>query len=127
VQLALNVEKLDEAIDYYSRLFGTPPNKIENGYANFAVADPPLKLVLFEGGDPRKINHLGVEVESSDEVRATQSRIENEGLRTESEDGVTCCFAVQDKFWTSAPDGQRWEIYTVLEDAPGAVGACACT
>ncbi len=124
IQLALNVEKLDDAVEYYTRLLGTGPTKLEAGYANFAVADPPLKLVLFEGGDPRTINHLGIEVGSTDEVRGTQSRVEGEGLATETEDGVDCCYAVQDKFWSTAPDGTRWEVYTVLADSPVASTCC---
>ena len=118
VQLALNVADIDEAIAFYSKLFDTAPAKIRPGYANFAVADPPLKLILIAGnGEPRSLNHLGVEVESTDEVAATQRRLAGEGLPTATEDEVTCCYAVQDKVWVDAPDGQPWEIYTVLADA----------
>src|SRR5205807_5695598 len=88
------------------------------GYANFAVADPPLKLILIEGhGQPASVNHLGVEVASTDEVSATQARLAGEGLATATEDNVTCCYAVQDKVWVDDPDGAPWEIYTVLDDA----------
>ena len=118
VQLALNVADLDEAIDFYTKLFGTVPAKIRPGYANFAVPDPPLKLILIEGnGEPGSLNHLGVEVESTDEVAATQQRLAGEGLPTATEDEVTCCYAVQDKVWVDAPGGEPWEIYTVLADA----------
>ena len=118
VQLALNVADLDEAIDFYSKLFNTAPAKVRPGYANFAVADPPLKLILVAGhGEPRSLNHLGVEVESTDEVSAAQRRLAGDGLPTATEDEVTCCYAVQDKVWVDAPDGQPWEIYTVLADA----------
>lgn len=118
VQLALNVEDLDEAIAFYSKLFGTTPAKIRPGYANFAVAEPPLKLILIEGnGEPGSLNHLGVEVESTDDVVAAQQRLAGEGLPTATEDEVTCCYAVQDKVWVDAPDGEPWEIYTVLADA----------
>ena len=118
VQLALNVSDLDDAIAFYSKLFATEPAKVKPGYANFAVAEPPLKLVLIEGhGAPGTLNHLGVEVESTDEVGATQQRLTATGLPTATEDGVTCCFAVQDKVWVDGPDGQPWEIYTVLADA----------
>jgi catechol 2,3-dioxygenase-like lactoylglutathione lyase family enzyme len=117
VQLALNVADLDQAIGFYSKLFGTPPAKIRPGYANFAVADPPLKLILVAGhGEGGTLNHLGVEVESTDEVAATQQRLASEGLATATEDGVSCCYAVQDKVWVDAPDGEPWEIYTVLAD-----------
>jgi catechol 2,3-dioxygenase-like lactoylglutathione lyase family enzyme len=127
VQLALNVSDIDEAVDFYTKLFGTAPAKRRPGYANFAVADPPLKLVLFEGaGEPGTLNHLGVEVASTDEVRAAQERISGTGLDTKNEDNVTCCYAVQDKIWVDAPDGRPWEIYTVLADAPD-TPACACT
>jgi catechol 2,3-dioxygenase-like lactoylglutathione lyase family enzyme len=117
VQLALNVTDLDDAIAFYSKLFGTAPAKVRPGYANFAVAEPPLKLILVAGhGDGGTLNHLGVEVESTDEVAATQRRLADEGLPTATEDEVSCCYAVQDKVWVDAPDGEPWEIYTVLAD-----------
>jgi catechol 2,3-dioxygenase-like lactoylglutathione lyase family enzyme len=117
VQLALNVADLDDAIAFYSKLFGTEPAKIRPGYANFAVTTPPLKLILIAGnGEGGTLNHLGVEVESTDEVAATQQRLANEGLPTATEDEVSCCYAVQDKVWVDAPDGEPWEIYTVLSD-----------
>jgi catechol 2,3-dioxygenase-like lactoylglutathione lyase family enzyme len=118
VQLALNVSDLDEAIGFYSKLFATEPAKLRPGYANFAVAEPPLKLVLIEGsGEPGSLNHLGVEVDSTDEVAAANARLTHEGLASTAEDEVTCCYAVQDKVWVDAPDGEPWEIYTVLADA----------
>jgi len=118
VQLALNVSDLDEAVAFYSRLFATEPAKRRPGYANFAVAEPPLKLVLFENpGAPTRLNHLGVEVESTDDVGATQRRLDTEGLDTATEEGVTCCYAVQDKVWVDDPDGAPWEVYTVLADS----------
>ena len=117
VQLALNVDDLDTAVDFYSKLFGTEPAKVRPGYANFAIAEPPLKLVLIEGhGEPGSLNHLGVEVESPDEVGATQSRLAAEGMETATEDEVACCYAVQDKVWVDGPSGEPWEIYTVLAD-----------
>ncbi|HKY15832.1 MAG TPA: ArsI/CadI family heavy metal resistance metalloenzyme, partial [Microthrixaceae bacterium] len=118
VQLALNVADLDGAIAFYSKLFSTAPAKVRPGYANFAVADPPLKLVLIQGtGQPGTLNHLGVEVESTEDVAAATARLSGEGLDTATEDEVSCCFAVQDKVWVDAPDGEPWEIYTVLADA----------
>jgi catechol 2,3-dioxygenase-like lactoylglutathione lyase family enzyme len=123
VQLALNVGDLDAAVEFYSRLFATPVAKRRPGYANFAIADPPLKLILFQGdGRGGTLNHLGVEVESAEEVAAAQRRLAGEGLATATEDQVSCCFALQDKVWVDDPDGAPWEIYTVLEDiemAPG--------
>src|SRR5213082_2002000 len=117
VQLALNVADLDDAIAFYSKLFGTAPAKVRPGYANFAVMEPPLKLILIAGnGEGGTLNHLGVEVESTDQVAATQQRLADEGLPTASEDEVSCCYAVQDKVWVDAPDGEPWEIYTVLSD-----------
>jgi catechol 2,3-dioxygenase-like lactoylglutathione lyase family enzyme len=117
VQLALNVADLDDAIAFYSKLFGTEPAKVRPGYANFAVTEPPLKLILIAGnGEGGTLNHLGVEVESTDDVAATQKRLANEGLPTATEDEVSCCYAVQDKVWVDAPDGEPWEIYTVLSD-----------
>ena len=117
VQLALNVSNLDAAIEYYSKLFDTEPAKVREGYANFAVVDPPLKLVLIEGaGAPGSLNHLGVEVAATDDVTAATERLADCGLDTAVEDEVSCCFAVQDKVWTDGPDGEAWEIYTVLSD-----------
>lgn len=117
VQLALNVNNLDEAIAFYSRLFGTEPAKVKPGYANFAITEPPLKLVLLEnpsrGGS---LNHLGVEVSSSDAVHAEIARLAEGGLVTEEELNTTCCFANQDKVWVTGPGGERWEVYTVLAD-----------
>ena len=123
VQLALNVSNLDDAVAFYSKLFATEPAKLRPGYANFAIAEPPLKLVLIEGhGDAGTLNHLGVEVESTDEVGATQARLSGEGLATATEDEVACCYAVQDKVWVDGPDGEPWEIYTVLADVEMAPG-----
>lgn len=117
-QLALNVDDLDEAVTFYSKLFGVQPAKLKPGYANFAIAEPPLKLVLLENpGKGGSINHLGVEVESSEKVHAEIARLTDEGLFTDEEIGTTCCFATQDKVWVGAPDGEHWEVYTVLADA----------
>lgn len=119
VQVALNVSNIDEAVDHYRRLFGTEPAKRRPGYANFAIADPPLKLVLIEGvGEPGTLNHIGVEVPTTGEVATHAARLRNEGFEPRHEDGVTCCYAVQDKFWVTAADNREWEIYTVLADAP---------
>jgi catechol 2,3-dioxygenase-like lactoylglutathione lyase family enzyme len=116
VQLALNVSNLDESVEFYRRMFGTEPAKLRPGYANFAIADPPLKLVLIEGDHGGTLNHLGVEVASTDDVTAAQRRFVSEGLATAVEDEVACCYAVQDKVWVDAPDGEPWEFYTVLAD-----------
>jgi catechol 2,3-dioxygenase-like lactoylglutathione lyase family enzyme len=118
VQLALNVDDLDEAIAFYSTLFNTAPAKVKEGYANFAVAEPPLKLVLIENpGQGGTINHLGVEVGSSDTVHAEIARLTDAGLFTDEEIGTTCCFALQDKVWVTGPAGEKWEVYTVLADS----------
>jgi len=117
-QLALNVDDLEEAITFYSKLFNTSPAKVKPGYANFAVVEPPLKLVLLENpGKGGTINHLGVEVESSDAVHAEIARLTDEGMFTEEEMGTTCCFAAQDKVWVTGPAGEKWEVYTVLADS----------
>ena len=118
VQLALNVDNLDEAVAFYSKLFNSQPAKLKDGYANFAVADPALKLVLLENpGQGGTINHLGVEVDSSDTVHAEITRLAGEGLFTDEEIGTTCCFATQDKVWVTGPGGEKWEVYTVLADS----------
>jgi catechol 2,3-dioxygenase-like lactoylglutathione lyase family enzyme len=117
VQLALNVSDLEAAVSFYSKLFATVPAKLRPGYANFAIADPPLKLVLIESSGPGgTLNHLGVEVETTDEVADAQRRLAADGLPTATEDGVSCCFSVQDKVWVDGPDREPWEIYTVLAD-----------
>ena len=118
VQLALNVDDLDEAIAFYSKLFTTEPAKVKPGYANFAVVEPPLKLVLLENrGHGGTLNHLGVEVATSDTVHAEIARLTDEGLFTDEELNTTCCFAAQDKVWVTSPSGERWEVYTVLADS----------
>ncbi|MGH3675445.1 MAG: ArsI/CadI family heavy metal resistance metalloenzyme [Mycobacterium sp.] len=138
VQLALNVDDLDEAVAFYSKLFNAQPAKVKSGYANFAIAEPPLKLVLIENpGRGASLNHLGVEVESSDEVHEEIARLSGEGLFTDEEIGTTCCFAKQDKVWVTGPAGEKWEVYTVLADSetfgnspqhpdPDAEGAACC-
>ncbi|MFM8382307.1 MAG: ArsI/CadI family heavy metal resistance metalloenzyme [Actinomycetota bacterium] len=119
IQLALNVNDLQEAIAFYSKLFGAEPHKVHDGYANFAISDPPLKLVLIENpGHGGSLNHLGVEVESTDEVATAIDRFRFNGLATDVEENTTCCFAVQDKVWVHGPDAEPWEVYTVLADAP---------
>ncbi|MCW2662594.1 MAG: cadI [Mycobacterium sp.] len=118
VQLALNVDDLDEAIAFYSKLFNTEPAKVKPGYANFAVSEPPLKLVLLENpGHGGTLNHLGVEVASSDTVHTEIARLTERGLVTEEEMNTTCCFATQDKVWVTGPGGERWEVYTVIVDS----------
>jgi len=138
IQLALNVDDLDEAITFYSKLFSTAPAKLKEGYANFAISEPPLKLVLLQNpGKGGTINHLGVEVESSDQVHAEITRLTQEGLFTEEQIGTTCCFATQDKVWVTGPAGEKWEVYTVLADtevfgtspellAADPKGGCSC-
>ncbi len=118
LQLALNVSDLKESIEFYSKFFKTEPNKIRPGYANFAIAEPPLKLVLFENPDGAgTINHLGVEVFSTQEVVEATRYLASEGFDTLMEDQTMCCHALQDKVWVDGPDASRWEVYTVLADA----------
>src|SRR3954468_6392338 len=119
LQLALNVDDLDTSVAFYSKLFGTTPAKVKPGYANFAIAEPPLKLILIENpGQGGSVNHLGVEVESVEAVDSEESRLATEGLASVEERDQTCCYAKQTKFWVeNAPNGERWEIYTVLEDS----------
>jgi len=119
VQLALNVSDLEQSVAFYSKLFGAEPAKRRPGYANFAIADPPLKLVLLEhSGQAGALNHLGVEVADAGTVDAEQARLAEAGLAAADERDTTCCYARQDKFWVQgAPDGESWEIYTVLADS----------
>lgn len=128
VQLALNVSNIEDAVEFYSTLFGVQPAKRQPGYANFAITDPPLKLVLIEATEARglgiggALNHLGVEVETPGEVAAASVHLRTQGLATMVQDNTTCCFAVQHKVWVNDPDGAPWEIYTVLADAPAETG-----
>jgi catechol 2,3-dioxygenase-like lactoylglutathione lyase family enzyme len=139
VQLALRVADLEGSIAFYRSLFGAEPAKRRPGYANFAIADPPLKLVLIEGEpgqEPTTIDHLGVEVESGDQVHTATTRLSELGLFVTVENDTTCCYAVQDKVWVHGPGGEAWEVYTVKADAPDATSirppglsddrACAC-
>jgi catechol 2,3-dioxygenase-like lactoylglutathione lyase family enzyme len=138
LQLALNVDDLDEAIRFYSTLFNTEPAKVKPGYANFAIAEPPLKLVLLENpGHGGTLNHLGVEVDSSDIVHAEIARLAGEGMLPAEQIGTTCCYATQDKAWVTGPAGESWEVYTVLSDsetfgtspnllAAEETGGCSC-
>ena len=127
IQLALNVDDVAVATAFYSKLFGAEPAKTRPGYANFAIADLPLKLVLLENpGQGGTLNHLGVEVASVDEVDAAQTRLAEHGLAAIDERGTTCCYAQQDKFWVQdTPSGERWEIYTVLADSQTFFGEAA--
>ncbi|HAM01965.1 MAG TPA: glyoxalase/bleomycin resistance/dioxygenase family protein [Acidimicrobiaceae bacterium] len=124
VQLALNVVDLDASIDFYSKLFDSAPAKVRPGYANFAISDPPLKLVLVENATARgastegALNHLGVEVQTPQEVSTASARLARHGLDAVDECGTACCYAVQDKVWVQDPDGAPWELYTVLADVP---------
>jgi catechol 2,3-dioxygenase-like lactoylglutathione lyase family enzyme len=118
VQLALNVSDLDKAVDFYKRMFGVEPAKTKPGYANFAIADPPLKLVLFEGqGDGGTINHLGVETETGDEVVNAEARLTETGLETSGVDDTECCYAAKTETWLTGPDGARWEWYVKTADS----------
>lgn len=119
IQLALNVDDLDQAVAFYSQLFRAEPAKRHPGYANFAITEPPLKLVLIEQpGAGGTLNHLGVEVATPEQVAAETGRLTAAGLVALAEKGQTCCYATQDKVWATGPDGERWEVYTVLADAP---------
>ena len=118
LQLALNVSDLDTAVTFYSKLFATEPAKRRTGYANFAIAEPPLKLVLFENPTATsKLNHLGIEVESSEKVSEAGNRLKQADLTVKAQAQTNCCYALQDKIWVSDPDGDDWEIYKVLKDS----------
>ncbi|MFF3559489.1 ArsI/CadI family heavy metal resistance metalloenzyme [Streptomyces sp. NPDC002574] len=119
VQLALRVADLEASIAFYSRLFGVEPAKLRPGYANFAITEPPLKLVLIEGADGQdtRLDHLGVEVESTDQVTAATGRLQETGLATIEENDTSCCYALQDKVWVTGPGKEPWEVYVVKADA----------
>lgn len=138
VQLALRVADLQASIDFYAKLFGAEPAKLRPGYANFAITEPPLKLVLLEGepGEATRMDHLGVEVETAGQVTAATARLAGQGLDTAVEEDTSCCYAVQDKVWVTGPGAEPWEVYVVKGDAdalekaedsvccsPGAAGA----
>lgn len=136
LQLALNVPDLDEAIAFYTKLFATGPYKVKPGYANWEIAAPPLKLVLFESVEaaPGSINHLGVETETAEQVVAAESRLSDTGLKTTGIDETICCFAEKVETWVSGPDGTRWEWYVKQADhetqldnvAIGSAGGSGC-
>jgi catechol 2,3-dioxygenase-like lactoylglutathione lyase family enzyme len=119
VQLALRVADLEGSVAFYSKLFGAEPVKRRPGYANFAIAEPPLKLVLIEGapGEPTWMDHLGVEVETTEDVTAATARLAAEGMATATEEDSACCYAVQDKVWVTGPGQEPWEVYVVKGDA----------
>ena len=132
VQLALRVADLEASVAFYARLFGAEPAKRRPGYANFAIAEPPLKLVLIEGdpGEPTRMDHLGVEVETTEEVTAATARLAGQGLATVTEQDTACCYAVQDKVWVTGPGAEPWEVYVVKADADvldKAAGSACCT
>jgi len=128
LQLALNVADIDAAVDFYSKLFATRPAKRRPGYANFTIDSPPVKLVLIETPGARNdgvegaLNHLGIELDTPEDVKAATRRLVDVGLEPDVHEGTTCCYAVQDKAWVKDPDGAPWEVYTVLADAPGEDG-----
>jgi catechol 2,3-dioxygenase-like lactoylglutathione lyase family enzyme len=138
VQLALRVSDLEGSIAFYRSLFGVEPAKHRPGYANFAITEPPLKLVLIEGEPdrPTVMDHLGVEVETASEVNAATGRLAERGLFTQVENDTTCCYALQDKVWVHGPGAESWEVYAVKADAPDATnihgvgqsdtGECIC-
>jgi catechol 2,3-dioxygenase-like lactoylglutathione lyase family enzyme len=131
VQLALRVADLDVSVAFYSKLLGAEPAKRRPGYANFAITEPPLKLVLIEGtpGEPTRMDHLGVEVETVGEVAAAAARLTAQGLSVATEEDTACCYAVQDKAWVTGPGGEPWEVYVVKADAgtlDRAAGSACC-
>ena len=127
LQLALNVKDLDRAVDYYSRLFGARPHKRRPGYANFAIDDPALKLVLFENPNAaQRINHLGVEAQTQAELDDAIDRLSAAGIAGRREDDTTCCHATQNKIWSSEPDGLDWEWYRITDDAPATIASHCC-
>ncbi|WP_019063527.1 ArsI/CadI family heavy metal resistance metalloenzyme [Streptomyces prunicolor] len=132
VQLALRVPDLAASVAFYTKLFGTEPAKLRDGYANFAIDEPPLKLVLIEGtaGEATRMDHLGVEVETTEAVHAATTRLGEAGLTTDVENDTTCCYALQDKVWVHGPGQEPWEVYVVKADADSLAkqqGSTCCT
>ena len=127
LQLALNVTNLDRAVEYYTHLFGVSPHKRRPGYANFKIDKPALKLVLFENPSAKeRINHLGVEVDTRQELDEAMARLASKGLADSIEEDSTCCHATQDKVWSSEPDGLDWEWYRITDDAPLTPSGACC-
>ncbi|MFF3641906.1 ArsI/CadI family heavy metal resistance metalloenzyme [Streptomyces sp. NPDC002564] len=118
-QLALRVSDLEASVTFYTKLFGTGPAKRREGYANFALTEPPLKLVLIEGepGQETRLDHLGVEVAAAEQVTAATTRLKDAGLATFEENDTSCCYALQDKVWVHGPGKEPWEVYVVKADA----------
>ncbi len=132
LQLALNVPDIDAAVDYYTRLFATEPHKRRPGYANFAIKEPALKLVLFENADADEhLNHIGVEVTDSARLAPIKDRLSQNGVLSRVDEQTTCCHATQDKLWSDGPDGLSWEWYHITDDNPGSRqgdhGTICCT
>jgi len=126
IQLALNVTDLDAAVEFYAKLFDAEPAKRKPGYANFAIADPPLKLVLFEAAEGGTLNHMGIETETAAEVSAAEARLSDTGLDTTGVDDTTCCFATKVETWVTDPDGARWEWYVKTGDAEVVAPEASC-
>ncbi|MET9904683.1 ArsI/CadI family heavy metal resistance metalloenzyme [Streptomyces sp. NPDC006446] len=131
VQLALRVPDLAASVAFYTKLFGSAPAKLRDGYANFAIAEPPLKLVLIEGagGEETRMDHLGIEVDTTEAVHAATTRLAETGLATVEENDTTCCYALQDKVWVHGPGQEPWEVYVVKADADSLVkqrGSTCC-
>lgn len=126
--LALNVGNVEQSIQFYRKMFGIEPSKVRQGYAKFDVHNPPLNLTLNQGviRERGALSHLGIQVESTDDVLATRERWIDEGLITRDEMQTNCCYATQDKSWVRDPDGNEWEVFVVLEDNLPESDPCAC-
>ena len=116
VHVALNVNSIEESVAFYRAMFGVEPAKLKAGYAKFDVAEPALNLTLNYVGPVATLgalNHLGIQVESTEEVLAAKDRLTRAGLATFDEMSTDCCYALQDKVWVSDPNGYRWEVFVV--------------
>jgi catechol 2,3-dioxygenase-like lactoylglutathione lyase family enzyme len=125
VHVALNAPRFEQSVAFYRAFFGSEPAKLKPGYAKFDVAEPALNLTLNQvaeppagvpagaPGGPGGLNHLGIQVVSSDAVRAAAERLRQAGLATFEERDTDCCYALQDKVWVTDPNGYRWEVFVV--------------
>jgi catechol 2,3-dioxygenase-like lactoylglutathione lyase family enzyme len=131
--LAINVRDVGQSIEFYKKMFGIEPSKVRTGYAKFDVQSPPLNFTLNQNafGEQGALSHLGIQVASTDDVLAMKENWTASGLTPREEMQTECCYALQDKAWVHDPDGNEWEVFTVIQDnlpeKAEATGCCGTT